>query len=202
MYITQMILNANNIDVLRMLINRQKLHVFVQSFFNSAREDYNVQYAVYEGKSNVVLMIRSDIEPDAEKKNREFILSFETCDISNFYKGIQNGYYVRFSITMPIVKKIDSCKNKINIEEPERRKEKFCDIMSAAGLSVDIKDGQNFVEEPKEKIYFKDKNAFYKPYKYTGIARVSDVDSLLNSLKKGIGRGKAYGLGMLDVMPA
>lgn len=54
-----------------------------------------------------------------------------------------------------------------------------------------------FIDEPK--VYSKKNNIQFNSVVYQGILEVVDEDLFNKTLKKGIGKGKAYGFGMLSL---
>ncbi|MHA1797635.1 MAG: type I-E CRISPR-associated protein Cas6/Cse3/CasE [Candidatus Helarchaeota archaeon] len=196
----------------------------------SAREKYKILYRLeYSIKSNqIVLYIQSAIKPDIMKIESKFANYFEkppeSRNINHFIQKIKHESHYRFKLKANPTKKMkkkDSGKStrvplKFEKEQIEWlvRKGKMSGFKLA--LVKIVKDSHIYDLAIVSEIESYAKPIFNRNYKknlnlthkmtfysviYEGHLIITDPDLFKDTIKKGIGPGKAFGFGLMSIAP-
>lgn len=149
---------------------------------------------VSENKPNLTLLEKYGVEGSAQTK-----------DYDNFLSNIKNGDLMRFRVTLnPVISESQGSgkRGKIKPCYDEKSQIKFLlDRSSINGFSVDI---DSLLLKEKGTSIFK-KHGFgqinFLKIVFEGILTVEDEDVFRKLLVTGLGKHKAYGFGLMTVIP-
>ncbi len=207
MYLTRMELSTERRTTLKALASPSRIHGIVESAFEGERKRNLWRIDSLNGK--VYLMILSEDRPDlsdaASKYAPQNDSSWQTKDYSNLLQRIKNGNIWRFRLTANPTQsvcvqgergKVKAC---ITVTEQKEWLNKRTD---ASGFILDP-DGFDVVHSHWYK--FQKGNDKNRPVTlcgitYEGILTVTDEEKFIELLTNGIGRGKAYGMGLMTVI--
>lgn len=193
MYLTKFALDIREPDVRRCLYNCQDMHRSVMRLFGCSRKDAGVLYRI--NRKNMSLYILSEIRPDESLANKGF--KFEGArDISALAERFREGKVFRFNVkTYPCTQHQGK---RSFIRTPEGRLAWFRSVAEKNGFAL-----LSLQESPEmEKISGNHEKEVggrfvYQTVVFTGVLRIVDADKFVSVYSNGIGRGLAYGLGML-----
>lgn len=200
-------LSTERRTTLKALASPSRIHGIVESAFEGERKRNLWRIDSLNGK--VYLMILSEDRPDlsdaASKYAPQNDSSWQTKDYSNLLQRIKNGSIWRFRLTANPTQsvcvqgergKVKAC---ITVTEQKEWLNKRTD---ASGFILDP-DGFDVVHSHWYK--FQKGNDKNRPVTlcgitYEGILTVTDEEKFIELLTNGIGRGKAYGMGLMTVI--
>lgn len=158
----------------------------------TARASGGVLYRVESSVGRGRVLVQSAVKP-------QVLQELNTIPLEGFLEGLQEDALVRFSTRLNSVRTVNRTvegrlvKKRHAIPEEEVA-DWVRDKMAAAG--IDVVELSSLATS---------KEAFgdvpLNVVDVSGVGKVSDVVLLRNTIKTGIGRGKAYGCGMLSVLP-
>jgi len=205
MYLSRLTIDRTNPGARQSLRDCQDMHrTIMQAFPDTAskntREDLNVLYRLYAGEKAISLYVLSDIRPDWERIRSFGFLPGGCKDISRLPDAFEPGRNFAFDIMLQPSKKVgraDGNSQRVMLKSQEER-----------NLWLERKAEENgfemiwFREEGQNKLFGKHKSGnggpvYLSAIRYTGVLSVTNKDRFENAYRKGIGPGKAYGLGML-----
>lgn len=208
MYLTKVILNLKSRRVLNALANANEMHKLVMSLFEdidskTPRKDMGILYLMDIKGNDVSLLIQSNIIPNGEKLlNGSVINSIQIKDIENLFNSIKNGDILYLEVLSEPYKKVEN-----NNSKNSRRKALVNSTEKAEWFERKIKDHgcyvtENVVISNADTIYGKkgNSNFVYRPSIYRCCIKVTDINQLIELLKRGLGSGKAYGMGMFKIL--
>ena len=207
MYLTRMELSTERRTTLKALASPSRIHGIVESAFEGERK--RNLWRIDSLNSKVYLMILSEDEPDlldtASKYAPRNNPSWQTKDYSNLLQRIKNGSIWRFRLTANPTQSV--------CVRGERGKVKACVTVTEqkewlskrAGTHGFILDSDGFDVIHSHWYKFQKGNDKNRPVTlrgiaYEGILTVTDEDKFRELLTNGIGRGKAYGMGLMTVI--
>lgn len=190
MYISRLILS--NMDKLRTGIKDEyTLHQFVYSLFREQNERSFLYYVDYKSIGNTLVLIQSEERPINNRIGR-----LDTKIIpEKFYDFHEYYFKIRISPVRRNQGKVVSV-----IRDKEELVRWFCSIALNNGFSVDdttlekVGEGQMRMR--------KHNNVITIAYTdLTGVLMVEDKEQFMKVVKKGLGRAKGFGLGMVMLKP-
>lgn len=211
MYLTRMELDTRKRSTMIALNSPQKLHGAIESAFDSTERKRKLWRIDNLGEKTYILLLSED-KPDLSNAVRQFGISgagsdFETRDYSPLLERIQDGSVWHFKLTAnPTVSSSQKCKTgergnvKAHISEQYQVKW-LLDRAEKYGFALD--ENEFCVTGVKWYIFRKgtERNRVsILSVTYEGTLKVTDKEVFRNTLINGIGREKAYGLGMLTVV--
>lgn len=177
--------------------DEQRVHQMLLDCFDSKREKYSVLYKKYFAMNNGIpvqmLLVYSDVEP-VPSEDIEVLKSMAVEP----EKAICNGRALKFTMTVaPTVHRGD---RHVCIRNYNDRCEWVKKQLGKYGAEI---FSTSLVEGKKESIAFSHKYdqtpGVITAYQYTGILRVTDAEKFISLFKNGLGRGKAYGCGLIQL---
>jgi CRISPR system Cascade subunit CasE len=192
-------LNPQHPAVAGTLADRHQMHGFVMSMYpvlpglnGHARETFEVLYRV-EGRD---LLLQSAVKPDLLK------LPSGCCEIVGFggqdHDGIRHNDEYRFRLQANPSRRISATRKVVHLKTQrewmewiERRAtDAGFDLLEVQATAIGIPPVYGHQRQTGRRIT-------HHTVEYRGRLRVTDVDVFRRTLRQGIGKGKAYGLGLL-----
>ena len=211
MYLTRMLLDMDRPDTVKAVISPNRLHGAVQSAFPGERKRILWRIDKLRGKS--YLMLLSGDKPDLSSVCAQFGVKgnsepeWVTKDYSRLLERIADGGRWHFRLTANPVNHHSSGKGERGKVFAhctiDQQKEWLCKRAEANGFSLDMGE---FTVTDKQWQSFSKHNGESKmrvtilSVTFEGVLTVTNADLFKQALTCGIGRGKAYGLGMLTVV--
>lgn len=209
MYLTRMELDMRKRSAMTALNSPQKLHGAIESAFDSEERKRKLWRIDKLGEKTYLLLLSED-KPNLSAAVEQFGVSengFETRDYSPLLERIQDGSVWHFKLTAnPTISSSEKCKTgergnvKAHISYQYQVKW-LLDRAEKHGFALSKDDF--CVTGVKWYIFRKgaERNRVsILSVTYEGILKVTDKKAFCETLINGIGREKAYGLGMLTVV--
>ena len=213
MYLTRVELNVRRRETMSALASPERVHASVMAGFPAiGREDGRILWRIDDVGQSTFLLVQSPGVPDFTHVIEQFgwpasKQGWDTIDCDEFLSGIKEGDIRRFRLTANPVRAVPA-------EGGGRGK--VCHHVTAAQqidwlLSRSLKNG--FIVDANEddrcsvtiasrgvlKFRHGRETITLSKVIYEGVLKVADPDALKKAMAQGIGRGKAYGCGMLSV---
>ena len=204
MFLSRIAIDMENRNAWRALDNPEILHGMVESCFPGDRQ--RVLWRVDELNSNHYILLLSPDKPDLKPLIRQIGLPYangEICDYLPLLERIQVGSMWRFRLTANPV---------MSVPQPGKKRGSVKAITIAAHQrdwlvrqgkqhGFLLKQDQFDVMRSEWKVFRKKGSTLsILGATFEGILIVTDQACFQNALLTGIGRGKAYGLGLMTVM--
>lgn len=211
MYISRVEVNINNRKKMRELTHLGAYHNWVESSFpDEFKENVRTRklWRIDQINDKVYLLIVSKYPPNIDLlENYGVKHSAEIKNYERFLKTLRKGMRARFRVKLNTVVSKKSKSKGLNIRgrvQPVKSSEQYSFILDRAetnGFKLNYAEF-NIVERG----YGKFKHENQKPIDlisatYEGILTITDVEKFKKALTHGIGRKKAYGFGMMTVIP-
>lgn len=217
MYLSRVEIDRQNRKALKDLRHLGCYHGWIEDSFledrnKSKQERTRKLWRIDQLRGKNYLLIQSDLKPDVEALEKYGVKG--TVEIKSYDKllsKVQTGMRARFRILMNTTKsspeKIKSGKRGRVIPVPiDELYDFFLDKAKKNGFEVNINEvsiterkSQLFKRNSDEKTEGANLNLVGAIYE--GILTVTDEGKFKNALLNGIGRKKAYGFGMLSIIP-
>lgn len=210
MYLTRMELDVNKRDTRKALISPNLFHGAIESSFPGGRERRLWRVDKFQGQYYLLLL--STRIPELTKMSKQFGkeksgLSWQSKSYDTLLERIHSDSIWQFRLTANPTKSVKSSENEkrgtVHAHiTPEHQAQWLLDRCEAHGFSVD----------PEEVVVISSQwQRFYKGSErkhpvtllsvtFDGILTVTDEVRFRQTLVEGIGRGKAFGQGMLTIM--
>lgn len=217
MYLSRVKIDAYNRRMLRDLTHLGAYHAWVEDSFPDERES-SVEnrtrklWRVDQINGESYLLILSKNKPDLERLEKYGVKSSaETKSYDRLLDSIEEGLKARFKVNLNTVKSV--CDDKKHIKRGrlvpvglEELNSFFLDRTEKNGFSV--KEDEFSITSRGEKLFIKkdEKNEILTKVNlvsatYEGVLTVIDSEKFKYTLINGLGRKKAYGLGLLTIIP-
>lgn len=206
MYLSRVELDLRNRETLRALASPTRFHGAVESAFSGPRERRLWRLDRLNG--GLWLLLVSEKIPELDHIVRQFGSSAsiaETRDYAPFLARIEVGGQWRFRLTANPVQSVKDGKtargtvrNHVTVEQQERW---LAERASRHGFALDPEGFR--VTEARWLIFAKGierRRVAIRSVTFEGLLRVTDTEAFRATLIGGIGRGKAYGQGLLTIM--
>ena len=204
MYLSRIAIDPKNQQTMRALDNPEILHGMVEACFSGERNRNLWRLDDLNGLTYLLLL--SPQEPDFTPLQSQIGMSGssgETRDYQPLLDRIQEGSIWRFRLTANPVE---------SIPQPGKPRGKLKAITIAAHQrdwlirqgkqhGFLLAPGQFDVVSSEWRVFRnKGRNLTILSASFEGILTVTDIDRFKSALQTGIGRGKAYGMGLMTVM--
>jgi len=226
MHLSRLLLNPKSRAVLRDLADSQELHRTVMSAFpqankpgEGARERFGVLHRLEldHRRGRLVLYVQSLEPPDWSGLPPDYLLfapgleNPATKSVAQAYRALKPGAVLSFRLKANPARKIDTKTRPDGLRRHGRRVELVREEDQVAWLKRQGEQGGFQVLSVRvggmSKERSKRRGSGVSPLTLAGVLfeghlRITDPEQLLNhSLLRGIGPGKAYGLGLLSLAP-
>lgn len=209
MYLSRVELDIYNRRKIKDLKDLNSYHGFVESCFPEEIEKgirSRKLWRIDNLNNKKYLLIQSETKPDIEILEKYGVEGTALCNnYDNFLESLQKGMRARFRIKLnTVISKSRGEKNKRGRITPVRTEELaefLIDRSLKNGFLVNEEDFDIFEKEllPFKKV---DKKSFgLVSASYEGVLTINDPDIFREAIKKGIGKKKAYGFGLLTIIP-
>lgn len=194
MFISQLFLNNNSLEVKRDLGDCQELHRTLSKAFLDNRADSGWLYEFKNEEKQNLINVRSSCIPNWAILPKGYLLKIVGPKFSTKYLSLQNNQILFFRLKANPTRRLLETGDRVLINQPLKQTEWL------------LKKGKNNgFELLSSKIILNDKiSGFRNRQKITfgsvvfnGYLKISDKDRFIQCLKNGIGSAKAYGFGML-----
>lgn len=202
-------LNPNKRETQIALHSLSKFHGAVESAFNEAKKTRKL-WRIDTFQGNRYLLIVSENKPDFTHLIKQFGFNNErgeSLSYDAFLAHIKTGQKWRFRL---VANPTQSANDKTNPEHRGKIKAEVSDqylrewiLRKAKQKGFNIVDNEVFIRNKKWYSFKKGKNDYYVKFKavtFDGILEVTNEALLKQALIAGIGREKAYGMGMITLM--
>lgn len=205
MYMTKLVLDGHSRLTTAYLANPERLHGAIESAFPGERQ--RRLWRVEEDQKDAVVLIVSEDIPDFSHlltQYRTTMPMWETRDYDAFLAQLQAGQQWRFRLCanpVHMVRNHPSQRGKVYAHVTvEQQEEWLYDRQEALGIT--LKKEEFRVVHSQWKVFTKGSKRHrvrLKTAVYEGILTIADPDRFREALIQGIGRGKAYGCGLLTI---
>lgn len=200
MYLIRIEMPLQSKEVMNCLRDAQQMHQLITRIFDSPQNKNHILYRLTVRQMRLMVYVYSDVPVS---KNVDYVKVTGQKDISDYIDQFENDDVLGFNLcACPSKKqKEDGKKNsrRLLLRSLDERLEwlrrkahqngfKIIDVMEQSQI-------HNYARHSKDK----GGKMFVSGYEYQGTLKVSNADLFKQALQKGIGTGKAYGLGMLLV---
>lgn len=205
MYLSRIKLNTANARTMQALAAPNIFHGALESCEKDGRTRKLWRIDSLRGEDYILVLSEKNLDLSDMAAQFGYDDSFETKEYDSFLERISDGSRWRFRLKAnPTVQKYDPHKkrNKVLAHISTKHQEKWLEKQSAKyGFSLENKHW--LVTGSKWYVFRKNRYSDIKikllAVTYEGILTVTNADTLKNALVNGIGREKAYGLGLLTL---
>lgn len=200
MYLSKIELSMTHSGVRVALRDAQKMHRLVSGLYGVRRADAAVLYRVRTRGSTLTLYLYANCPIDQGKLLSGMILAGER-DVSDWLSGFADGQVWHFDLlTMPS-KKVAEPDGQNSRRRVLRTQEERLAWLSrkAEQNSFSVLEAQETQYEKLSAVHATEQGGtlYMDAYRYTGTLLIHDAETFRHAVQRGIGPGKAYGLGML-----
>ena len=205
MYISRIKFDINKDTAKKAISSPQVLHAIIENCFNKKNR---ALWRLDSINGCLYLLLVSEAAPNLES------IIFQLCederaaqakDYSSFLKSLENGQKLRFRFKGNPVHSVSKNDGKRGIVTPHVSEFHKMEWLKGKALKNGFAlDNNNFtiVETGIQQFY---KNLNNKPVKisyttFEGVLIIFDIEYFIKALSYGIGRGKAYGCGLMTVV--
>jgi len=202
MYLSKLLLNSQKTSVLRELGNAHKFHQRIMQAFpdeesrNCPREDWHILFR-QEPDSDVVL-VQSEIEPDWSKLPDQYLQHHAVKEVNLTADQLAANGIFQFRLRANPSKRDSKTKKTVGFyHRPDQLAwlERQADRCGFRLLSADVIPSPNvFGVKKKGAAPIRLSTALFQ-----GVLAVSEPESFLSTVQRGLGRGKSYGCGLLSL---
>lgn len=205
MHLSRIKLDVSKLETMKAISSPQVLHAIIEGCFVQKNRTL---WRLDSLKGNLYLLLVSEDAPNFESLEFQLCATGETGQTKNyvtFLANISNGQKLRFRFRGNPVHSVAACKGergKVRPHVSEHHKREWLIKKSIPNGFVLEEDGFVMVETGQQRFY---RNGKDKPVQlsyaiYEGVLTVADAAQFVTALTQGIGRGKAYGCGLMTVM--
>lgn len=203
MYFSSMTFDLHSPMTYRFLNNPECAHAEILSLFpdDSPRPLFRID----DTKNGKIVYLVSSKIPDTNRWNNRFAINrdAELCKVANYDKfldEIKVGNMFEFKITVAPTKTHNGKKISLGyssaLEWMSKKLSEFGASVKSGTLLQIGEECVRFKKNPHQEPYI-----YYRARTYTGILTVTDKEQFVKALTEGIGRQKAYGCGLLTIIP-
>lgn len=211
MVLSKIILDIRHPSVRQAMRDANDMHRNIMSGFSAqggeemARAGMRVLYRLFSKRDQLYLLVSSDERPDPAALAERGFYTDETLirDVTPLKDVFQEGRCLRFELFASPCRKVGGAgrnSRRMFLETPEERAEWLARKGENGGfhiLQLDELGGRVDVVGRRDSMVVKNSAVLY-----SGVLRITDADAFWRSYSEGIGPGKAYGMGMLNVSAA
>lgn len=214
MYLTRMLLNTKLRSTMRAMASPNLFHGAIETAFSGERQR-NLWRIDHLGEKTYLLILSRE-KPDLTAAVQQFgnpakVPGWETKEYAPLLERVQNGSVWRFRLTANPVR--SRMKKEEGQTTPERgtvsahtslRYQKEWLMKRAEKNGFSLNDGEYSVVHSQWYVFHKgsahkEKVSLFAAT-YEGVLKVENQELFREVLIKGLGRGKAYGLGMMTIV--
>ena len=208
MYLSRIHLALNSRDTMLALVRSNRFHEALDCCFSGGRT--RNLWRIDSLNNGLYLLILSHEKPDFSsfcKKFAESESAWESKDYSVLLNRLKNGDIWRFRLTANPTRSVPFQKDKKRGDvqahiTPEHQRQWLLKRAEKHGFYLS-EDDFNVIENKWRRFYKKDrKTVTLLSATYEGILKITDVNLFSEVLVNGLGRGKAYGMGLLTIVRA
>ena len=207
MYLTRMELSTERRATLKALASPSRIHGIVESAFSGERKRNLWRIDSLNGK--VYLMILSEDEPDLSNAAAQYAplrdQTWQTKSIESLLDRVTDGSTWRFRLTANPTRSINipgergKVKACVTVDDQKqwlvRKSEDNGFAVEYYGFDVVHSHWYKF-----QKGNDRNRTVTLRGITYEGILTVTDKEKFKEALTRGIGRGKAYGMGLMTII--
>lgn len=210
MYLSRVIIDRDNRRKIRDLTHAGAFHNWVESSFPDEFESQTRSRKLWRIDRIAgidYLLVVSPQKPDLEKLEQYGVIgSAQTKPYDQFLDKLAEGMVLKFRVVLnPVVSRVKGDVQKRGRVMPhvtvEQQMKFLLDRSTKNGFSLE--EG-NFVITNREFVPFRkqnEKEIGLSKVTYEGRLAISDIDKFKETLTQGFGKKKAYGFGLLTVIP-
>jgi CRISPR system Cascade subunit CasE len=204
MILSRLVLNERHRAVYHDLGNVHAMHQRIMQGFpdeshDQARSEWNVLFRV-EPEARIIL-VQSDLLPDWSRLPEGYLEVAETKAIASLLSGLTLGQVLRFRLKANPTKRDKSTGKRIGLRRPEEQESWLHRQSTRGGFEVlELRVGSTGGVTGRQKD--KPSSIQIETALFEGLLRIMEPEALREMLRKGIGRGRAYGCGLLSVAPS
>ena len=206
MFLSRVPLDTTKHEVRRALSSPQRLHAALENCFKNDVEKYRTLWRIDSLNDHLYILILSKYRPDFSNFEAQFCSDKgQSKEYAPFLNSIQNGQTVKFRLRANPTqsKSLPNQRGKVfPLLSNEGRKEWLLKRAENNGFSLES-DYFEVIEVIPQRFYRKqnEKPVLITSVTYEGQLTIIDILKFKNLLVNGIGRGKAYGCGLMTVIP-
>ncbi|MDR1404634.1 MAG: type I-E CRISPR-associated protein Cas6/Cse3/CasE [Candidatus Methanoplasma sp.] len=217
MYLSRLELNVRRHETMRLMVSPQVMHSAIMASFPSFEGGTDrVLWRVDNLGPSTYVIVQSEKSPDFQHMVDQFGWPasgqrWDTLNYDQFLDNINNSQIWRFRLAANPVHSVGIPSQKgrrgkvLAHVTADQQKKWLLDRASKFGFS--IMDATSDVREPALEIKQRETKQFsredrrvtFSAVTFEGILKVEDADLMVDSMKRGIGRAKGYGCGLLTV---
>lgn len=215
MYLSRVEIDINNRRKIKDLTHLGRYHGWVEDSFpeeNNKENRSRKLWRIDKLGEKYYLLILSENEPDFEKLEKYGVEKSGTSkNYDDFLDSLEEGMKAKFRIKLNTVRAYKDKENptkrgRIMPVPNEELNEFLIDKASRNGFEVNNNEF-GIVKLDEEYFMHTDKDESKKSRKkivsatYGGVLKITELDKFKKALTKGIGKKKAYGCGLLTIIP-
>ncbi|WP_150236420.1 type I-E CRISPR-associated protein Cas6/Cse3/CasE [Nocardiopsis quinghaiensis] len=187
-------------------MHHRLMSLFPDGAGQEARRTFGVLFRAEDTPGGPQVLLQSNTEPDLSRLPTHYGTG-QTKDLSPLLDALEPGRHVRYRIAANAVRRpghTTRAKNDVNSVVPlmgAAADEWWARQAEASGLTVHSLDSQALDAARGERKEGRHKIRHARTL-FEGTAQINDADLLRERTIAGIGRGKAYGCGLLSLAPA
>jgi len=202
-WLTRVQLNMKSREARRDIANTGELHRTVMCMFPSvpdsdARKALGVLHRLDTTRSCSTLLVQSSLRPNLTSLPPGYG-KVATTSMEPLFERLGDGLGIRYRIVVNATKRIwkgPSAGKRVSLNADDLR-EWWARRSEAAGL--DLRGEMLITPQTLTGASSRKHDLVFRPWRLDGSALVRDSEALAETVKHGIGRGKAYGCGLLSL---
>jgi CRISPR system Cascade subunit CasE len=216
MYLSRIEINIRRRESVKLLSSPQIVHAAMMASFPSNEDSGRVLWRIDRLGPSTYIILQSDIKPDFSHVVDQFgwpasEQKWDSIEYDSFLEKIENDQVWRFRLTANPVHSINISSQKqdrgkvVAHVTADQQKKWLIDRSSKYGftiadVSTDIKEPALEIRSSGSKQFPHDgQRVSFNAVTFEGIIKVENADLLRDALKKGIGRAKGYGCGLMTI---
>jgi CRISPR system Cascade subunit CasE len=208
-FLTKLVANPAHRDVQRDLADIQRMHSTITTlacrpdFGPSTRAAAGLLYRVEHTSTGVQILMQSATQPSADRLSAGYDIA-RTADLGPLMHHLHDGLNIRYRITTNPIKNVFQ-RGQRGTHQPLHGDDAnvwWHNKATLAGLTnITIHSTTSAKLTGKRNKPPKDVRITLHTTTFEGIATIADNDTLQLAILNGIGRGRAYGCGLLSLAP-
>jgi CRISPR system Cascade subunit CasE len=210
MHLSRIEINRRKRETVRAMASPQILHAAIEACFPAADNTGRNLWRIDSWNDSLYLLLQSERKPDFTHIVEQFGWpgqTWETKEYDGFLSRLQSSQIWKFRLRANPVHSVSVAKGArgkvIAYEAIDRQKKWLLDRMLKYGFEPEQTfEGDlifDVVQKEIKKFQRQGKTVTFEAAVFEGILRIVDAELLVNAMKKGIGREKAYGCGLLTL---
>ncbi len=209
MYLSRVEIDIQNRQKIRDLTHLGAYHNWVESSFPDefeTGEKSRKLWRIDQVHGKTYLLVVSSPKPDLAALERYGVMgSAQTREYDTYLNKIKAGQQYRFKAVLNPTYSVSRGLDRRGKVYPEMTIEQQMDYFEkkAEKSGFEVMDGEYGITARERDVLRKERQRLIKVSKvtYEGLLTVTDEDTFRDALKNGIGREKAYGCGLITVIP-